>query len=314
MKCSNCGKENQKEDKFCSRCGESLEDNSSNLKMVEDRIVYFPEDNNEQSNNKKEVFNSKNQKSNKYIKIIGGVLVIFIVAFGLFKITGINISINNNKESTSESSKEKDETEEQNNNQLESETQKQINNTTENKTQNNDDINQNLNNDNVNNTKEDENQKNTIYNNENQIKNINIVNTESSSVLHDSFKNDYNAYQVLDGKKTTTWSEGVDGYGEGEFIRLYFDSDYTIKQLKIVNGLVNEYNAYYKNNRVKTLTISFSDGSSQVAYFEDNNTGYQTVEINGDVKSSYIELSLDSVYYGSKYDDTCISEVQVLGY
>ena len=46
---------------------------------------------------------------------------------------------------------------------------------------------------------------------------------------------------------------------------------------------------------------------------EDNNTGYQVVNINA-VETSYVKFVIDSVYYGTKYDDTCIADIEILGY
>ena len=117
----------------------------------------------------------------------------------------------------------------------------------------------------------------------------------------------------MDSDFSTVWSEGVSGYGNGEWIILDFDNIYTVKKIKIVNGLVNKKNRYYNNNRPKSLTLQFSDGSSQKINLEDNNTGYQVVNINA-VETSYVKFVIDSVYYGTKYDDTCIADIEILGY
>ena len=147
-----------------------------------------------------------------------------------------------------------------------------------------------------------------------KLRKINVIDQDSTSILSDSFKKDYGPHQVLDGDKSSVWAEGVDGPGYGESITLYFDSVHTVKQLKIVNGLINSYDGYYKNNRVASIKISFSDGSSQIAHLSDDNTGYQTIDLGRSVDTDYITLTIDSVYSGYKYDDTCIAEVVVLGY
>ena len=147
-----------------------------------------------------------------------------------------------------------------------------------------------------------------------KLRKINVIDQDSTSILSDSFKKDYGPHQVLDGDKSSVWAEGVDGPGYGESITLYFDSVHTVKELKIVNGLINSYDGYYKNNRVASIKISFSDGSSQIAHLSDDNTGYQTIDLSRSVDTDYITLTIDSVYSGYKYDDTCIAEVVVLGY
>ena len=147
-----------------------------------------------------------------------------------------------------------------------------------------------------------------------KLRKINVIDQDSTSILTDSFKKDYGPHQVLDGYKSSVWAEGVDGPGYGESITLYFDSVYTVKQLKIVNGLINNYDGYYKNNRVSSVTIGFSDGSSQIATLKDDETGYQVINLSQSMDTSYITLTINDVYRGYKYNDTCIAEVVVLGY
>ena len=147
-----------------------------------------------------------------------------------------------------------------------------------------------------------------------KLRKLNVIYQESTSILTDSFKKDYGPHQVLDGYKSTVWAEGVEGPGYGESITLYLDSVHTVKQLKIVNGLINSSDGYYKNNRVASMTISFPDGTSQIASLSDDNTGYQVINLSQSVETSSITLTIDSVYSGYKYDDTCIAEVVVMGY
>lgn len=147
-----------------------------------------------------------------------------------------------------------------------------------------------------------------------KLRKINVIDQDSTSILTDSFKKDYGPHQVLDGYKSSVWAEGVDGPGYGESITLYFDSVYTVKQLKIVNGLINSYDGYYKNNRVASVSIGFSDGSSQIATLKDDETGYQVINLSQSMDTSYITLTINDVYRGYKYNDTCIAEVVVLGY
>lgn len=147
-----------------------------------------------------------------------------------------------------------------------------------------------------------------------QIRKLDVIDQESTSILTDSFKKDYGPHKVLDGDKSTVWAEGISGPGYGEGITLYLDSVHTVKQLKIVNGLVNSSDGYYKNNRVASIMINFPDGTSQIANLRDDNTGYQVINLSQPVQISCLTITIDSVYSGYKYDDTCIAEVVVLGY
>lgn len=316
MFCKYCGKKIDKNSKFCEFCGRPVGKSDSkkiNLEKDED-LVYIDSHDSTEFNDydfdnvddfsyeENFNYNQNNKKSNnKLIMSLSCIIAVFAIAFIAFKVD--LFGTNDNKPVSSISS---------------------IGSTSENETfskEENEDS-QNIGNTHEyvnNNDSRNEIKQNSNTSNKNQInitKNlntINILNSECSSILHDSTNKNYGSTKVLDGDFSTVWSEGVSGYGNGEWIILDFDNIYTVKKIKIVNGLVNKKNGYYNNNRPKSLTLQFSDGSSQKINLEDNNTGYQVVNINA-VETSYVKFVIDSVYYGTKYDDTCIADIEILGY
>lgn len=316
MFCKYCGKKIDKNSKFCEFCGRPVGKSDSkkiNLEKDED-LVYIDSHDSTEFNDydfdnvddfsyeENFNYNQNNKKSNnKLIMSLSCIIAVFAIAFIAFKVD--LFGANDNKPVSSISS---------------------IGSTSENETfskEENEDS-QNIGNTHEyvnNNDSRNEIKQNSNTSNKNQInrtKNlntINILNSECSSILHDSTNKNYGSTKVLDGDFSTVWSEGVSGYGNGEWIILDFDNIYTVKKIKIVNGLVNKKNGYYNNNRPKSLTLQFSDGSSQKINLEDNNTGYQVVNINA-VETSYVKFVIDSVYYGTKYDDTCIADIEILGY
>lgn len=316
MFCKYCGKKIDKNSKFCEFCGRPVGKSDSkkiNLEKDED-LVYIDSHDSTEFNDydfdnvddfsyeENFNYNQNNKKSNnKLIMSLSCIIAVFVIAFIAFKVDlfGTNdnklVSSISSIGSTSENetfSKE------------ENEDSQNIGNTHE-YVNNNDSRNEIKQNSNTSN-------KNQINRTKN-LNTINILNSECSSILHDSTNKNYGSTKVLDGDFSTVWSEGVSGYGNGEWIILDFDNIYTVKKIKIVNGLVNKKNGYYNNNRPKSLTLQFSDGSSQKINLEDNNTGYQVVNINA-VETSYVKFVIDSVYYGTKYDDTCIADIEILGY
>ena len=316
MFCKYCGKKIDKNSKFCEFCGRPVGKSDSkkiNLEKDED-LVYIDSHDSTEFNDydfdnvddfsyeENFNYNQNNKKSNnKLIMSLSCIIAVFAIAFIAFKVD--LFGTNDNKPVSSISS---------------------IGSTSENETfskEENEDS-QNIGNTHEyvnNNDSRNEIKQNSNTSNKNQInrtKNlntINILNSECSSILHDSTNKNYGSTKVLDGDFSTVWSEGVSGYGNGEWIILDFDNIYTVKKIKIVNGLVNKKNGYYNSNRPKSLTLQFSDGSSQKINLEDNNTGYQVVNINA-VETSYVKFVIDSVYYGTKYDDTCIADIEILGY
>lgn len=316
MFCKYCGKKIDKNSKFCEFCGRPVGKSDSkkiNLEKDED-IVYIDSHDSTEFNDydfdnvddfsyeESFNYNQNNKKSNnKLIMSLSCIIAVFAIAFVAFKVD--LFGTNHNKpvssiSSTGGTSKNETFSKEEN------EDSQNIGNTHE-YVNNNDSRNEIKQNSNTSN-------KNQINRTKN-LNTINILNSECSSILHDSTNKNYGSTKVLDGDFSTVWSEGVSGYGNGEWIILDFDNIYTVKKIKIVNGLVNKKNGYYNNNRPKSLTLQFSDGSSQKINLEDNNTGYQVVNINA-VETSYVKFVIDSVYYGTKYDDTCIADIEILGY
>lgn len=296
MICKNCNRENRHNANFCSFCGSPLsKEIDSNIKEFEDdeEIVYFDPYEDEQDDvddfeleedeNYYNADSGNNNDNNK--KIIAIVSVIAVVLIGMFFISKLDFLDGNSKSSVASSEENVDKEENENAHFKESDST---------------DI-------------QESEQKSEMKTSEKEVQTLSITNTECSSILHDSTNKDYGSTRVLDGDFSTVWSEGVSGYGEGEWIRLDLSSIHTVKKIKIVNGLVNKKNGYYNNHRAKSMVLRFSDGSTQTIYLEDNNTGYQVVEIEP-VETNYVQFVIDSVYYGSKYDDTCIADIEILGY
>lgn len=144
--------------------------------------------------------------------------------------------------------------------------------------------------------------------------------------------NTYEPCNLEDRNRNTAWADGVDGDGIGEKIfinRTYvrggdvpessvsteYDS-FFFPELCIVNGLAKSEDAFYKNNRVKSMKMFFND-----EYI-------CTLELLDTYKPQYISLSglhlsaksgeescftfeIEDVYKGSKYDDTVITGIEI---
>ena len=316
MFCKYCGKKIDKNSKFCEFCGRPVGKSDSkkiNLEKDEDLVYIDSHDSTEFNDydfdnvddfSYEESFNynQNNKKSNnKLIMSLSCIIAVFAIAFIAFK---VDLFGSNDNKPVSSISSTGSTSENETFSKEENEDSQNIGNTHE-YVNNNDSRNEIKQNSNTSN-------KNQINRTKN-LNTINILNSECSSILHDSTNKNYGSTKVLDGDFSTVWSEGVSGYGNGEWIILDFDNIYTVKKIKIVNGLVNKKNGYYNNNRPKSLTLQFSDGSSQNINLEDDNIGYQVVNINK-VETSYVKFVINSVYYGTKYDDTCIADIEILGY
>ena len=121
--------------------------------------------------------------------------------------------------------------------------------------------------------------------------------------------------RAFDGNPKTCWQDGVDGYGEGEWL-LTYNSDSSaveVSSVTVYNGYQNEkYNTekkdmYKYNSRVKAFTLEFDDGSTETFTLKDKKDA-QTFKFDKR-ETCYVRFTVNSVYKGSKYKDTCIGEI-----
>ena len=143
-----------------------------------------------------------------------------------------------------------------------------------------------------------------------------VATVRSSSQLGDINANGkrhtYNVWNVLDGDLSTCWAEGKEGLGENEKIQLIFNDTYRVSRVTIYNGLETSRELYEKNARVGTLDVSFSNGASYEFSLNDGwESAVSTFTLPAPVDTSYIELTVKSAYAGSRYEDTCISEIEL---
>lgn len=169
----------------------------------------------------------------------------------------------------------------------------------------------------------------------------------SSSELEMDIYRDFGKYgsiNLSDNDPTTCWAEGSEGDGIGEFIRMTIPKN--ILTLQIKNGYQKNETIYFANNRPKKIEfelyacyelsgyvteshngffISESIVSSS-AVLEDN-LGYQDIKLDFDWPEINLQLSdneifdedrfilkikILDVYKGSKWNDACISDINVV--
>jgi predicted nucleic acid-binding Zn ribbon protein len=117
---------------------------------------------------------------------------------------------------------------------------------------------------------------------------------------------------LTDGYQWSSWQEGVDGDGIGENITLHFDKTYNVKFLVLRLGNWYSSGAYYApNGRPQTMTFELGTRKFQVT-FPDEMKEF-CVELSEEVEASSLKMTIDGVYKGTQYDDTCINEVDLYG-
>ncbi len=148
-------------------------------------------------------------------------------------------------------------------------------------------------------------------------------------------KGDYGKENLFDTNFNTAWAEGKKGAGIGEKIEIEFDN-YNLAAICLINGYSKNAEVFKKNNRLKKIKVKID----YVDYYDKEKTKvinkeftfedkkyeqinsrnfYHLSAIIGDYgeaifKMRKITITILEVYRGTTYNDTCISELFLLGY
>jgi hypothetical protein len=136
-----------------------------------------------------------------------------------------------------------------------------------------------------------------------------ISGAEASSTY--SGEGNYGASRVHDGKQGTSWVEGDEGSGLGATVTLQLEGSLTVTGVRIWGGDWYNSDAWDRANRPKDLELLFADGHKQTVTLEDKMQA-QTFTLDKPAVSDNVRVRIKSVYGGSTWLDTGISEVQVL--
>lgn len=119
----------------------------------------------------------------------------------------------------------------------------------------------------------------------------------------------YSPAKALDGDPGTAWVEGVSDSGVFESLHVEFSLPITFDAIEVMPGYFDE--RYWEaNNRVRTLSFSTESLRSGMR-FDDEMTAQRT-SLSDSVTVTSIEFLIDSIYQGSKWNDTCIAEIVFL--
>lgn len=132
----------------------------------------------------------------------------------------------------------------------------------------------------------------------------------ASSVLEENHAR-YGAMNIIDKNPETAWSEGAKGYGIDEWVQVERDGLVDIGKILIVNGYHQSQETYDNNGRLKRFRLDFSQG--EYIYYEvDENkieSNYIRITFNRPISTDSIRLTILDAFEGSKYEDTCITDI-----
>jgi hypothetical protein len=129
------------------------------------------------------------------------------------------------------------------------------------------------------------------------------------SVLPPSASGSYGPGNLFDGRDDTAWVEGdPDGQGEGLVVTVQYPAARSISALVVTNGYNKSQRLFTRNSRPKEIRALFSSGEERTATLDDR-MGQQVFSISPPIRAKGVSVEILSVYPGSTYTDTAISEL-----
>lgn len=144
-------------------------------------------------------------------------------------------------------------------------------------------------------------------------------NVIASSRLYEQHGFTYGPNNAHDLGYDTAWVEGVEGPGIGELLIYTFTNKCPrITKVHILNGYIKNKSVWTKNNRVKDLEFSVNGKPTAILKLADTR-GEQSFDFKKlglpplgrtrDGKPLTLTFKILSVYPGTEYDDTAITEI-----
>ena len=121
----------------------------------------------------------------------------------------------------------------------------------------------------------------------------------------------YEPKNLVDGKLSFAWVEGETGSGLGSFVTLDMGEEKAVTGLRLWNGYWYSPDYWERHNRMKDIEVEFSDGTKQTFTLKDEMVP-ETLTFPKPLSTSSIKIKYKSVYSGSTFQDTVISEIQLL--
>ena len=131
---------------------------------------------------------------------------------------------------------------------------------------------------------------------------------------------EYLPYHAFDGAKETTWAEGSDGDGVGEWLQIDFARPTPVGGFEIMNGYWRLDQRLVENNRVKRIRVDFSDGESEEFTLADPVSGEYQPTLTGSGErltftkthiTTDVRFTILEVYPGNRWNDTCITDISL---
>lgn len=135
------------------------------------------------------------------------------------------------------------------------------------------------------------------------------VSAQSDS-QNQSEEEDYSGSSLIDGDQATSWQEGEEGTGEGKGATLTLDGSHQIRYLVLYLGNWKSDELWSYNARPQSLAIQVGETDEEILKFPDEKQVFY-LALQEPVEASEIKIRIQSSYEGERWEDNCISEIEV---
>jgi hypothetical protein len=144
---------------------------------------------------------------------------------------------------------------------------------------------------------------------------LHVANAEASSYLvndWNKFQENYLPLYVGDDDPRTAWSLKTEGIGEWLRVHVTPMEGATKVRMKVRNGYQKTPRLWEANSRARELTVTLLPSKKTVDVTLEDRSDWQEIAVEQPAGAfDAVELRVKSVYAGKKYDDLCISDVQL---
>jgi hypothetical protein len=144
---------------------------------------------------------------------------------------------------------------------------------------------------------------------------LHVASAEASSYLvndWNKFQENYLPLYVGDDDPKTAWTLKTEGIGEWLRVHVTPMAGATKVRLRIRNGYQKSDKLWAANSRAKGLSVVLLPSKKTVDVELTDTKGWQEIAVEQPAGAfEAVELHVRSVYAGKKYDDLCLSDVQV---
>lgn len=135
---------------------------------------------------------------------------------------------------------------------------------------------------------------------------IEVVEVTGTSEYISKKGNNFSPANLVDHNSETTWQEGEEDAGIGQKLTFTFTDSAIVSAIRLENGKRTSKEEFYENNRMASFRV-FDEQPILVELSDSEEVQYIIFE--NPIMEKQVTLIVDSVFGGTKWNDTCITEI-----